>query len=835
MIAIKVAGRYVDLPRDTRIRLRMGSQVFAYEFVSQGYTYPISLPYTPANQRAMRHYDRIANTAEFEDIPCTIDLGGLFWKNAVIKYRGFKGGAYDVDLQVPDDQAVQDMRGLRTTDLEEEYELYPGGGFAGLGDFNGVFDARMGDADDTDFIFAPIRNTTIFGDREERYFNYLPADAPEYAAADEYVNYYDADRSQPWLRYTLAAGNPDRWIQEFVPLPYLCKVMDHLLDLLNLRLDGDVFRNAEVRTQVVLNNYLITAGVGEDGAVAFPFLEGMDPIYETAYLKYMVPDLSVVDFILRVCRRYNAVPLFRPGRVMEIRSRTDILNDPRYLEATRWAEPNRDLEVEEADGITLEETEEPTDDARRDNAYDPERIIGTVGLPSELSGLSPDPADLAVVGVNNTVYKYVNSAWVEWADYFPQVSAGNNPSTLDVGVGFTSMFRGEDTSKAGRNWLVPAVEQRLSDPTQDVHALGMNPIEQLRLLFYRGLQQDSTGDTYPLLSNDVYDYHGDTITGALMREALDGANGIFDVWYASWVRVLQKSRTCKKRVRLPLHVLRNFRWDRKLRIDGQHYLCREIDVEFTTTGMGVPVLDLLRLPTAITGVRLPISCAGRGHVTFVVATADLELNWVSTTGYISYRTMDGIITTVGDGSPGIQNTIIPVPAGEVTPLCVFSSSSAGLSTGDISYVETVDGAYGVLELITRYLQDLDILEMQSNALQLEEELDLTQNALLQSVRIPGYPFETIDLSGCPILYDIIADNSALTTIDFTNNPLMSGIALAGCALTESTVDGIFNSVYAAGVVGASIDLSGGTSAAPTAASLTARTWLAANGGTLNHN
>lgn len=833
MIAIKVAGKYLDLPRDARIRVKMPSQLFAFDFVSNGYSYPIALPYTPTNQKLMRFYDRLASTAEFDDIPCTIELGGAHWRPAMIKYRGFKNGAYDVDLQVPDDQAVIDMRGMRTTDLAVQYDLSIDWMTAGLGDMNNIFESRLDDADNTDFIFAPYRNTGIFGDRVEHYYFLDPSTATEYSPLDEYVNYYDADRDQPWLRYTVAGGDPNRWVHEFTPLPYLCKVMEHVLDLVGLRLAGDVFRNEEVRTQVVLNNYLIHGQVGEDGIIAIAASDIGDPVYPTAYLKHMLPDIPVVDLLLRVCRRYNAVPLFRDGRVLEIRSRVDVLNSSVYEDITRFAEPSRDMEMEESDGLALSELEEGTDDARLDEKYDPARIIGTVLLPTDLGGLIPSNADLGVVKVENKVYKYQNGAWDILADYLPPVSVGDEPSSQDVGVGFVSMFRGEDASKPGREWLLPQVEQVMSDPTVDVHRLGPNPIEQLRLLFYRGLQDDSANDPYPLLSNDVYDYGGNVITGATMREALDGDAGIYARWYEPWVRATQKARVAPRRVRLPLHRLRNFRWDRKLMIDGNLFLCREIDVEFTTTGMGIPVLDLLRLPTRITGVRLPISCAGRGHSTIVIGGGSITVKWRSTTGYLSYRMEDGIITTVGAGTPSTEyTTVITVADATATPVCMFSSNAAGESNGDVTtLLVQISGGEYMASLTTNYLQALE--ELTAGAGFIEEPLDLTQNAQLITLDVSSYALPTLDVSGCPLLGSITAPGSFITSLDVTGLTNLSLLYFAGGAIADT--DSIFIALYNMGITAGTFDFSGGTNAAPTGASLVARTWLAANGNTLNHN
>jgi hypothetical protein len=830
MIAIKVGSEYLDLPQDTRIRIKLPSQLFSREFVSQGYSYPITLPPTPTNMRLMRFYHRIANTATFADIPCTIELAGNYWKSANIKYRRYKGG-FDVDLQVLEDPAITTLGTLRTDQLQTEYELDLDLVSGTVGDMNTVINERLDTADNTPFIFAPIRNTGIFGDRDETYYGQADGTGGS-NAADEYVNYYDADRPQPWLRYTANSTNPDRWHHELVPLPYLCRAVEALLDEAGLLLDGDVFRNEEVRSQVVVSNNHIQCLVGTALGLEFPFSEFAPAIYPTARLRDMLPPLTGIELLIRVCKRYNAVPLFRRGRVLAIRSLVDILNDRRFEDITTWVEPGNDMELETLDGLELTEAEEGTDTARLDEKYDPARIIGTVRLPSDLSSLSPTNGDYAVVEVVNKVYKRLNGNWVEWADYLPSVSTGTNATSIDVGVGFVSMWRGEDVSKTGRNWLVPHVQQKLSDPQYDVHYLGTTDMEQLRLLFYRGLQPDSTSDTYPLLSNDIYDYFGSEVFGATMREAIDGPMGIFERWYAPWLRAIQEARIAPKRVRIPIHRLRNWQWDKKLMIEGNIYLCREIDVEFTTTGMGVAQVELLRLPTTVTGIRLPINCAGRGHFTILVEGGTANLQLAITSGYLSYRMQDGIVTTLGDGSSGEQALDVVITPTELTPVCCFTSVASGLSTGDVTSLSITGGT--IRSISTNYLADLIILDLSLVSADLVAELVLSDNSALQQLVLGAYPFPSIDLGGTA-LTELIASGAALTSLDASVVPQLSSIDLSGCAFPTAAVDSLFNQLYANAFPGGTIDISGGTNAAPTAASDTARTWLLANGWSITTN
>jgi hypothetical protein len=387
------------------------------------------------------------------------------------------------------------------------------------------------------------------------------------------------------------------------------------------------------------------------------------------------------------------------------------------------------------------------------------------------------------------------------------------------------MWRGEDTNKSGREWLVPHVEQQLHDTFVDVHRLGPNRTEELRLLFYRGLREDSNGDTYPLVTNDIFDYNGNEIFGATMREALDTTRGIVHRWHETWNNVMRVARVVNKRIRIPAHRLRNFPWDRKFRIDGNQYLVRKIDVEFTPRGMSVPQVELVKLPTEMSGVRLPIVCAGRGHFTmyFDAATVSIDILATSTNGYLSYRLEDGIVTVATD------SLFATIDADAVVPVCIFSSDDVGISDGDIQLLSIIN-TFKSLDIT--YLSELLSLEI-SDASQMEAPISLSTNFGLEALTILAYPYPTLSLSGPINLIGLQMPGSALTTMDVSGNPTITLLDLSGCALDD--VDQLFIDLDANGAINGTVDVSGGTNAAPTGASSAARANLVTNGWTVTHN
>lgn len=591
MIEVDVDGVFLDLPKDTKIRITLRSQVFDRSFIAQSYSYPIALPWTDVNAKAMRHYERIANAADLDDIPCTIRLGGFYWRGALIKYRGFKNGSYDIDLSIPPDAIITQLSELTLQDFDYggpyDFSHFPDTDVAG---FNQLFEDHTGTVADTPFIFAPIHNPGLFGDRTETYYNAEAGVSPWDIVNPPtgYINNYDPGTTYPWIIY---GSDPaiEEWFNDYSPLPYLAYVVEHIFETLGYSVEGDVFANAEVRTMVIVSNLYFTLNVITTGGVlSFISNDG----YQDISLKRAVPVMSCIEFLIALMQRFNAVPVFRQGQKMAFISVQSMLDDPAYVDITEHMVPDDLVIVETSGGVNLEESPESLDTQRADAVeFNPDRILGEVVLPADLAAYTPDVGDQAIVSVNNKVYQYqedpVNGAqWAVLCDYLGPHEEFPSEATLSAGVALTSMLR---TSE----WLVPEMSQVVTDPFGNLHSIGLNDATKLRLLFYRGMQEDFNGDTYPLLSTYLYDWAGNNLGS--MSETIEGKYGIYARWYADSVEWMRTSRTIKRRARLPLHIIRHFDFTRKYRILGINYMVRSLDVEVTGAEVGIAQLELVKV------------------------------------------------------------------------------------------------------------------------------------------------------------------------------------------------------------------------------------------------
>ncbi len=596
MLAIEVNGEFLELGT-AKVRLKLVSQVFARDFVAQGYSYPFSLPWTATNARLLGHMDRLAMVGSFAPVQGFLWLGGLKWRPCELVLRKFTGTEFDMDLRTPEDQLILDLKGRYLQDFTYggPYDMTPMGLVPTKDDYDDLYHQFRDTIDNTDFVLAPVRNTRRFGGRNEAYLNIDP-DSPAYDLniPDEYVNYYNAVQPYDWFYFDT---DPDIqvFMHEFSPFFYLAFVCEAMMKELGYALSSNILEMDEVRRQVVVGNlHLGLIVVTQGGLTSSPDNEG----YRSVPVGQALPRMSAYTFWVKLMKRYCAVIKVRNNRFY-FTSINSIINSNENLDLTEHTEPADGFEPDEQDGYELTAVQEPLERRDAPQALPTDTILGTVDAVADLSSLTPSTGDIAFVSNENAYYQYsVGSGSPGWQFYshnlYPAQS-GAQEVKLDIGVALTRMYRGQDSVNTTRSWLVPWFDQGMSDTIADWHMLGDNKVSELRLLYFRGMQQDSEAETYPLLTNGTQDYAGNTITGAEHTERIDGTGGIYETWYSQWVQVLQKGRTAERRVRLPVHLLLSFDFTQKVRIDNITYLVKSIDVEVTTNGIGLATLELVML------------------------------------------------------------------------------------------------------------------------------------------------------------------------------------------------------------------------------------------------
>ena len=139
---------------------------------------------------------------------------------------------------------------------------------------------------------------------------------------------------------------------------------------------------------------------------------------------------------------------------------------------------------------------------------------------------------------NDDLDKTLDTAWQQL-----RVDAGGEEQSVKAGT-----LHMVDVTEGNRNWLVPAYEAKGAIPgNTDV---GDESKVGLRLLFDRGYQPDSAGNTYPLGTAGTTNQLGAPVGSYSFQWA--GAQGLYQVWHKPWLdfraRAVQHTYECALRV-----------------------------------------------------------------------------------------------------------------------------------------------------------------------------------------------------------------------------------------------------------------------------------------------
>ena len=124
---------------------------------------------------------------------------------------------------------------------------------------------------------------------------------------------------------------------------------------------------------------------------------------------------------------------------------------------------------------------------------------------------------------NDELDKTLDVSWQKM-----QVGAGGEEIKAQAGT--LHLVREADPNTPGREWLVPAISAKGASPEYDV---GDDSRTGLRLLFDRGLQHDSQGHPYRLLSSGTEDYAGASVGEYSLHWA--GPAGLYETWHRPWL------------------------------------------------------------------------------------------------------------------------------------------------------------------------------------------------------------------------------------------------------------------------------------------------------------
>jgi hypothetical protein len=158
---------------------------------------------------------------------------------------------------------------------------------------------------------------------------------------------------------------------------------------------------------------------------------------------------------------------------------------------------------------------------------------------------------------------------------WPELRIGNAKETIKPAADTLAMVREVDPLDATRRWLIPAAEQPGQSPRTDFGQVDTRSTH-LRFLFYRGLQPDSLGVSYPLASSGAVDYSGLSVGNYALT--WDGAKGLYQQWHKPWLDFRANARIEERDMALSVGEFLALDPTRKDLVGGLKFLWERISI-----------------------------------------------------------------------------------------------------------------------------------------------------------------------------------------------------------------------------------------------------------------
>lgn len=159
---------------------------------------------------------------------------------------------------------------------------------------------------------------------------------------------------------------------------------------------------------------------------------------------------------------------------------------------------------------------------------------------------------------------------------------GQGVENIDTDAAPLHTITETDTINAGREWTIPAIKQSGSSGLFD---LGINK-HALRLMYYQG--------AFDPAANATHRYGLANYTGTNYDLRWQGANGLYEKRYKSWLDFMSSAIPVQRKVSLNLADIRNLDYTRKVMIDHVKYYWTSIRLNATQKGLTDATVSLIK-------------------------------------------------------------------------------------------------------------------------------------------------------------------------------------------------------------------------------------------------
>jgi hypothetical protein len=309
-----------------------------------------------------------------------------------------------------------------------------------------------------------------------------------------------------------------------VPCLRLEWVLTKIAEYLDVTLKGDFID--------IISNILIYNPNGID--LWMPFLGDKRYLFwkREFNCNELIPDVSVRDFLIALCSRYNVGCYYlEQTRELVFSKKEPIAKAYAYNDITDQAGRINPIKDETVDGLSFKTEIDETD------AY--------------------AQADDLTIGNGELEIKIKASALSKEFTHSAVVNAPEN--------GYTSPPYGYVAAQMKG----PVVNQ---PPTENY---------KIRFFHYTGITD-----------NGVFEYPSASINHPDWDETMDGENGIYKTFHEYWALYTAGRKVVNSPIQFTLAQLKNFNWELKQRLDRKDYLVKSIDLSISHAGITVENVEL---------------------------------------------------------------------------------------------------------------------------------------------------------------------------------------------------------------------------------------------------
>ena len=303
-----------------------------------------------------------------------------------------------------------------------------------------------------------------------------------------------------------------------VPFVYMTYIIQKIMDYLGFGIESAWFFEAETQCRVIYNTQAL---------VSFTEVTSINPVISVKVGEH-VPDLTIAEFI-KAIRKYYALDI----EFDAVRGRVEII-------------PFKSIEAS-SDHV----------DWRPYQTADDVRIERPNGQGWKVQ-FNEDSGD--------ELYKERKPV--------TEFLIGNGEQSYSVPIGTLPMMRAA-TETGGPLWTIPEAKQkgnlRGRFYGKSEHFSDTFPPKneyKLRILAYRGMQQDSTGNQYPMLTSEIYDVKGNTIGKLSDNPTL--TSSVYSQYTQPYLNFRNESRQIQQTLLLPITALQGYKLSQKVGLMGQN-------------------------------------------------------------------------------------------------------------------------------------------------------------------------------------------------------------------------------------------------------------------------